>query len=303
MAYGLGMPSVVAVGVAVYAYQSPEFRSSMEAKIPGFGVLVDSVSTGWKRAGEIYTDRWSDLKNIVNPGRSGKVDVPGQPVTKPDKVVPAPLLPGEDKTVHPIVTNSVEKDVKGKEGSTVVADASVAMDTTVTETAKQSEETSSSQFVEPKEEAAISEDSSRFVKSGEEVLADTKHRPPVSQTIEEAVTQATEERTAPPVVEASTVEGSDTTSVREEMRALQDEDRPAKDVSSLSEADARVAAENEVRRVFQDYVMNSDFVIASLRQLACALSAHHQQVLQAIGTPEEEARMEDIAGKTSLFRE
>ena len=264
---------------------------------------MDSVSTGWKRAGEICTDRWADLKNMVNPGRSGKVDVPEQPVTKPDKVVPAHSLPGEDETVHPIVTDSVEKDEKGKEGSIVVTDASVAMDTTVTETAKQSEETSLTQFVEPKEEATIIEDSSRFVKSGEEVLADTKRQPPVSQTIEEPVTQATEEQTVPQVMEASKVEGSDIAPVRQEMRALQDEDRPAKDTSSLSEADAKVAAENKVRRVFQDYVMNSDFVIASLRQLACALSAHHQQVLQAIGTPEEEARMEDIAGKMSQFRE
>ena len=289
MAYGLGVSSVAAVGVVVYAHHSPEFRSTMEAKIPRFGFFVDSVNARWKRVVEIGTAKWGDLKNMVNPGKSEKIDLPVQQVAKPDKVVATISLPGEEKAEPTIITDSVEKDAKKEEGSTVATDSSAAMDTTATETTKQSEEISSSLFVEQKEEAAASKDSSQFVKSSEQISVDTQQQKPAPQATEQPVTQ---------VADANMVEGSDITPKGEEIHGLPDEDKISKDsFSSLSETDRRAAAENELRQVFQDYVMNSDFVIASLTQLAHALSAHHQQVLQATGTPEEEIKTEDVAGK------
>lgn len=280
MAYGLGISSVAAVGTVVYANRSPEFRSTVESKVPRFGSFVDSATTAWKRVLEMGAARWGDIKNIAYPGKSENVDLPVRPV-RPDKpiIADSPTTMAKTKSTATLSSKRAEK-VAETEGAT-----DVAVDAPVAKRTVQSGKVSSIEFTEKNEEATTSRRKSQSVENSEDLLMDSHSRQHVLQP-----------------AEASAMEGIETKPVGRETSAPQNEDKIAKGTSpsSLLESEVRVAAENELHRVFQDYVMSSDCVIASLMQLARALSSHHQKVLQVVGTPEGEKKMEDIAGKMSL---
>ena len=255
--YWLAGGTATVGGVLTYANNDPNFKQAVDQYVPGFGPFVDTSSEVYRRGALFVKMGWDLVKPIVTPDR-GNTGI--QP--RPD----SPATPASEGSKD--TTTSTDPAIKGKEQA--VADSKK-------EIMNEKESSVVDKEVDPTNVPATVEVTKVEV---EVVVTKAPSQSTPSQSVSDPVSKPHTQAPSDPSQEPSSKPTPDPVLV-------EDRELEAK----------KMSVENELRSLYQDFILKSDTVLTSIDDLVQSMGTHHRKIREVTDNPpDNETDIQSISG-------
>ena len=257
--YGLAGGTATVGGVVTYANKDPNFKHAVDQYVPGFGSFVDTSGEVYHRGALFVKMGWDLVKPIVTPER-GNTGIQPPDYTPP----PTPASEGSKD-----ITTSTDPTIEGKEQ--VVADSKE-------EIVKENESSVDKEVMVDSTTVEVAKDEVEVIviKAPDPLQRSTTPSEPVSDPVSKPHPQAPSDPSQEPSPKLT----------------------PDPVLSEDHELEAKkISVENELRSLYQDFILKSDNVLASIDGLVQSMGTHYRKIREVTDNPpDNETDIQTVSG-------
>ena len=260
--YGLAGGTATVGGVVTYANKDPNFKQAIDQYVPGFRSFVDTSGEVYHRGAVFVKMGWDLVKPIVTPER-------GNTGIQPPEYTP-PSTPASEGSKD--ITTSTDPAIVGKEQ--VVADS---------------------------KEEIVKENENSVDK---EVMVDPTYVPATVEVTKDEVEVIVIKAPDPSQESAPLQPVSDPVSKPHPQAPSDPSQEPSPKLtpdpvlSEDHELEAKkISVENELRSLYQDFILKSDNVLASIDGLVQSMGTHYRKIREVTDNPpDNETDIQTVSG-------